>query len=141
MLRFDEAEAATTMSLSIHFMIFAHSETIRPYSSAVFCAICHQPSGSLPTHQNLMSCGSSKPLARRRSLIVVPPRMLQYSTWPQAPFRSREATLVAIIGSMPVLRHHWTNSSVPIWLVSVTKRDSSSRRGRWSFGPTPSSQV
>ena len=40
---------------------------MRPYSVAVFISICHQPSISLPRHQNLMSCGLSQPCLRRRS--------------------------------------------------------------------------
>lgn len=43
-------------------------------------------------------------------------------------------------GSVPTISHHFMNSSVPISFVSTPSHASSGRLGRFSRGPTPSSQ-
>ena len=75
----DEPQAASSIVGSVSLIIFAASVAMRPYSSAVLAPICHEPSISLPRHQNFTSCGFSQPCERRRSESVVPEGWLQYS--------------------------------------------------------------
>ena len=130
MVRPDEPQAASSIEGSIHFIILAASVAMRPYSVAVFISICHQPSISLPRHQNLMSCGLSQPCLRRRSESAVPLGWLQYSTRLRAASPPRVPRLTASIGSMSAARHQSMNSLVPKVFGSVDIQARSSRRGR-----------
>src|SRR5215207_9474976 len=88
-----------------------------------------------------MPYGSVAPLRRRRSDHAVPDATLQYSTRLRAASTPLVPRLTAIIGSLPTSLHHGTNSSTPTWLVSRERHARSSRVGRSSAGPMPSSQL
>ena len=109
-------------------------------STASLWPICHGPSISLPMHHTRTPYGLGVPVGRRRSAHSVPPGALQYSTSRRAASSPRVPMLTASIGSAPALRVQARNSSVPNWLVSIERHARSSRRGRASRGPIPSSQ-
>jgi hypothetical protein len=133
--------ATSSIDGSTRLIALAVSAASRAYSCAVLWPICHGPSISLPRHHSLMSCGSAKPLLRRRSDHRVPPGWLAYSTRLRAASTPRVPRLTAMIGSLPTRRDHVANSSTPTWLVSSDRQARSSRVGRPSRGPMPSSQV
>ena len=141
----DPLEPQTTNSIvgSIRFISLAASQATRPYSDALFAHACHEPSTSLPKHQSLTPCGAPSPaeLRRRCSDRVEPPGWLQYSTSAIASAGPRVPRLTARYGDEPACLHHSTNSSVPIVLGSSAFHAGSSRDGRSSRGPTPSSQL
>ena len=65
-----EFELPTTQSSiegSIRRIALPASAASRPYSTAVFCPICHGPSISLPRHHSFTPCGSGCPLSTRQS--------------------------------------------------------------------------
>src|SRR3989442_11035769 len=104
------------------------------------CPICHVPSISLPRHQFFTLCGELTPCFRRRLLHRVPSLPLQYSTSAAAFSGVPLPRFTASNGSVPICLHHIMNSFVPNLLVSNEFQARSSTRGRFSFGPTPSSQ-
>ena len=77
----------------------AVSIALRPYSRAVMWPICQGPSISFPRHQERTLCGCSKPCSRRRSLHLVPPGKLQYSTSAAVVSGVPDPRLVPISGS------------------------------------------
>ncbi len=68
------------------------------------------------------------------------PAPLQYSTQAWASSMLPEPMLTQMIGSVPSSRQYSMNSLVPKRFDSSAYQASSVRRGRASFGPTPSSQ-
>src|SRR5690348_597718 len=133
--------ATSSIVGSTRRIALAVSAASRAYSVAVLCPICHGPSTSLPRHHSLMPYGSAAPLLRRRSDHWVPEGWLQYSTRLRAASTPRVPRFTAIIGSLPTMRDQLVNSSTPTWFVSSERQARSSRVGRWSRGPTPSSHV
>ena len=65
---------------------------------------------------------------------------LQYSTHAWASSWVPEPMFTQMNGSVPSSRQYSMNSSVPKRFDSSAYQASSVRRGRWSLGPTPSSQ-
>ena len=123
------------------FITLAVSRARRPYSCATLWPICQGPSISFPRHHKRTSYGSATPWLLRRSLQAVPPGWLQYSAKARAAFRSPDPRFTASIISMSAFFAHFANSLMPTWLVSFERQARSSRTGRLSFGPMPSSQL
>ena len=87
-----------------------------------------------------MLWGSRTPWEIRRSLYLVPEGWLQYSSRLQAASMPRVPRFTAIITSEPAFLLQEANSLTPTRFGSVLRQANSSRRGRWSTGPTLSSQ-
>ena len=128
------------MAGSTRRIALAVSAAIRPYSPAVLWPICQSPSISLPRHHTRTSCGSAAPFFTRRSDQYVPPGWLQYSTSRAAASGPLVPRFTASIGSEPTRRVQAQNSSVPTAFGSMERQARSSRVGRSSTGPMPSSQ-
>ena len=126
---------------STHFIILAASLAICPYSTAVLCPICQGPSISLPRHHILMPSGSFFPFLIRMSLNLLPPLWFAYSTISRAFSGPRVPRLMAYMISLPTFPAQSANSCRPTSLLSVVNQARSSLRGRWSRGPTESSQL
>src|SRR6185312_4708813 len=141
MSEFDEPQTTSSSDLSKARSVFATSLARRPYSSAVLWPTCQGPSISLPRHQCLTPNGSARPFVLRRSPHALPVGPLTYSTKLRAESSPREPRLTASIISVPAASHHWANSCTPTAFDSEVCQARSRRVGRWSRGPTPSSQL
>ena len=86
-----------------------------------------------------IECGSGDPCAARRSDNAVPDRMFEYSRTSSASCTPRVPRLTAYMSSQSTFFSQVANSFRPTSFVSVECHARSSRRGRWSRGPTPSS--
>src|SRR5271165_4339318 len=141
MSEFDDPQTISRSDLSKARRVFATSFASRPYSCAVLWPTCHGPSISLPRHQCLTPNGSARPCFLRRSPQWLPVGPLTYSTKLRASSSPREPRLIASIISVPAASHHCANSCTPTALDSDVCHARSSRVGRCSRGPTPSSQL
>ena len=133
-------QATSSIDGSTRRIALPASAASRPYAVASIWPICHGPSISLPRHHTRTPCGSGWPLATRRSAWWLPAGALQYSTSARAESIPPVPRLTASIGSAPAFRVQAMNSSVPTRLGSSERQARSSRVGRGSRGPTPSSQ-
>src|SRR5215469_740154 len=137
----EEPQTISSSDLSNARSALATSLARRPYSCAVLWPICQGPSISLPRHQCLTPNGAARPFFLRRSPQWLPVGPLTYSTKLRASSRPREPRLIASIISVPTVSHHWANSCTPTAFDSEVCQARSSRVGRLSRGPTPSSQL
>ena len=83
--------------------------------------------------------GSGEPLAARCSASVDSARMFVYSSRSSASSVPRVPRLSASMSSAPTCSLQRANSCSPTWFVSSECHARSSRVGRRSRGPTPSS--
>src|SRR3569833_4238771 len=141
MIECDEPQTTSSSDLLMSRSGLAVSLARRPYSSAVLCPTCQGPAISLPRHQSLTSKGSSWPFFLRRSPQYDPTGPLTYSTNLRASSRPREPRLIASIILVPTVSHHLANSCTPTAFESEVCQARSSRVGRCSTGPIPSSQL
>src|SRR5208282_4566975 len=141
MSEFDDPQTINSSERSKARKVLATSLARRPYSSAVLWPTCHGPSISLPRHQCLTANGSARPCFLRRSPQALPVGPLTYSTKLRASSSPREPRLIASIISAPTALHHSANSCTPTAFDSDVCQARSSRVGRFSRGPMPSSQL
>src|SRR3569623_325489 len=141
MFECDDPQTISSSDLSKARSVLAVSLARRPDSSAVLRPSRQGPSISLPRHQSLTLNGSARPFFLRRSPQYEPTGPLTYSTNLRASSRPREPRLIASIILVPTVSHHLANSCTPTAFESEVCQARSSRVGRCSTGPIPSSQL